>query len=108
MSSCCFTGPITVAMQVLLLCRHCCYAPDTVAMQALFAMQVAEMLSGSLELGCFLAGVIISSRGSSETEQVLPFLTLRVKCKINVTGTWPGLVDYPKSFCCRVLSPHSA
>lgn len=34
------------------------------------AVQVAEVLSGSLELGCFLAGVVISSRGAAETEQV--------------------------------------
>ena len=37
------------------------------------------MLSGSLELGCFLAGVVISSRGPSETEQVRHYIDMYIQ-----------------------------
>ena len=40
------------------------------------------MLSGSLELGCFLAGVVISSRGVAEAEQVRSMYVSVVSCHV--------------------------
>lgn len=79
----------------------------TCAWHGLCPPQVTELLDVSMELGCFLAGALVSSQGHAVAEEVVSYVEpvrdfLAIVFFASIGDRPPGAVPLPGLVCSRV------